>query len=93
MRQMPEESERFSDVNKVWNDIMEYAIKNPQILQVIEYPDMMNTLKNCNATLEGIKKGLNEYLEKKRLVFPRYSYTAKTENFENLVLLSCTAGR
>lgn len=69
---MPEESERFSDVNKTWTDIMDYAIKNPQILQVIEYPDMMNTLKNCNATLEGIKKGLNEYLEKKRLVFPRF---------------------
>lgn len=68
---MPEESERFNDINKTWNDIMNYAIQNPQILVVIEYPNIMNILKESNATLEGIKKSLNEHLEKKRLIFPR----------------------
>lgn len=68
---MPDESESFNEVNKIWGDIMAYTIKNPNILVVIEYPNMMNTLKECNCILESIKKGLNNYLEKKRLVFPR----------------------
>jgi len=69
---MPEESDRFNDVNKTWNDIMSFTIQNPQILIIIEYPDIMSTLQKSNIILEGIKKGLNSYLEKKRLVFPRY---------------------
>lgn len=72
MRQMPEESERFNDINRIWNDIMNYAIKNKQILIVIEYQNMMSTLKECNVMLESIKKSLNNYLEKKRLIFPRF---------------------
>lgn len=71
MRQMPEESENFNGVNKIWEEIMNFTIKNPRILDVIEYPNMMGTLKECNSVLENIKKGLNNYLEKKRLVFPR----------------------
>lgn len=71
MRQMPDESESFNEVNKIWGDIMAYTTKNPNILVIIEYPNIMNTLKECNSILESIKKGLNNYLEKKRLVFPR----------------------
>lgn len=71
MRQMPEESERFNNINKMWTDIMNYAIENPEVLAVIEYPDIMNILNESNTTLESIKKSLNEYLEKKRLIFPR----------------------
>ena len=72
MRQMPEESERFNDIHKTWDEMMSFTVENPQILIIIEYPDIMSTLQKCNAILEGIEKGLNEYLEKKRLIFPRY---------------------
>ena len=35
---------------------------------------MMKQIAKINITIEQVKKGLDEYLEKKRAVFPRYFF-------------------
>lgn len=37
------------------------------------FPDahLLTQLKNCNGLLEQVQKGLSEYLETKRSLFPR----------------------
>lgn len=71
MRQMPEEGIKFQEVDKTWYSMVAFCRNKPQILKATKYPDMLATLKSLNSTLEAIQKRLNDYLEKKRLFFPR----------------------
>lgn len=73
MRQMPTEARHFKQVDKTWRAIMDNTIKDTHVLEATEYKNMFNLLKENNSLLEKIQKGLNDYLEKKRLFFPRYS--------------------
>jgi dynein heavy chain len=84
MRQMPSEGKRFVSVNKTWKDIMAYTVKDPQVLNVCEMPNLLTLLKDSNVELELIQKGLNQYLEVKRLFFPRFFFLSNDEMLEIL---------
>lgn len=71
MRQMPEESRKFKEVDKTWRSVMINTTKDTRVLVATGQQNMLKSLRECNKLLDEIQKGLNDYLEKKRLFFPR----------------------
>ena len=50
---------------------MAKTVADPRVLQATSQPNMLANLQEANSLLDAIMKGLNDYLEKKRLFFPR----------------------
>ncbi|XP_062847578.1 dynein axonemal heavy chain 3 [Trichomycterus rosablanca] len=82
--QMPEEGRKFSIVDTCWRSIVNQALKDTHVLVATSQPNMLERLQESNTFLEEIQRGLNTYLEKKRLYFPRFFFLSNDELLEIL---------
>ena len=84
MKQIPTEGRLFKNVNQVWMDSMATTVAEPGVLQVARRSGLRESLVDANARLDRIQKGLNDYLETKRLAFPRFFFLSNDELLEIL---------
>ncbi|KAG8190244.1 hypothetical protein JTE90_001328 [Oedothorax gibbosus] len=84
MQQMPVEGKKFSAVDKSWRETAAKAAADPHVLVATSHPNMLQSLQDGNVLLDEIQKGLNDYLEKKRLYFPRFFFLSNDELLEIL---------
>jgi len=84
MNQMPVEGAKFREVNIAWKKLMNKVNDNPSALEVIKYDELGPILKTANEKLERVQKGLNDYLESKRALFPRFFFLSNDELLEIL---------
>ncbi|MEQ2250438.1 hypothetical protein ILYODFUR_000797 [Ilyodon furcidens] len=84
MQQIPEEGRLFQTVDRNWKEIMRHCVKDPKVLPATSLPHLLEKLQDSNTLLDSIMKGLNAYLEKKRLFFPRFFFLSNDEMLEIL---------
>lgn len=77
--QMQSESRLFKDVDTSWKTIMEMVESNPNVIFITESNGVMEMLKKSDDTVRDILKGLNKYLNKKCLDFPRLFFLSRQE--------------
>ena len=86
-KQMPTEGANFKFVDTLWRQTMEAIINEPCINELIERDNIKPNFEDANKKLEAIQKSLNDYLEEKRQVFPRFYFLA---NDDLLMILAQT---
>ncbi|PVD24893.1 hypothetical protein C0Q70_15383 [Pomacea canaliculata] len=82
--QIPVEGKLFEEVDAQWRGMMKQAVVNTKALVVVAQDRMLENLEHSESMLDDIQKGLNDYLEKKRLFFPRFFFLSNDELLEIL---------
>ncbi|XP_033124826.1 dynein heavy chain 6, axonemal-like [Anneissia japonica] len=78
-RQLPSEAKLFIQVDKSWKEVMRRTEDRPNALRAATAPGVLEILQANNSNLEKIQKCLEDYLETKRLVFPRFYFLSNDE--------------
>eukprot|EP00820_Chromera_velia_P013184 Cvel_23772.t1-p1 / transcript=Cvel_23772.t1 / gene=Cvel_23772 / organism=Chromera_velia_CCMP2878 / gene_product=Dynein heavy chain 7, axonemal, putative / transcript_product=Dynein heavy chain 7, axonemal, putative / location=Cvel_scaffold2493:30-23749(-) / protein_length=3778 / sequence_SO=supercontig / SO=protein_coding / is_pseudo=false len=86
-RQMPMEARRFEQIDGLWRSTMDQVKESPAALDVADIDSVLPHFQQAAKKLEDIQKSLNDYLETKRLAFPRFFFLS---NDELLSILSQT---
>jgi len=84
MKQMPVEGNKFREVDKVWRKLMSMVAEDCRAYTVIKIENLRGMLFDSFAKLEEVQKGLNQYLESKRGLFPRFFFLSDPELLEIL---------
>ena len=87
MEQLPLEGKRFGAVDRSWRKTLLRTKAAPGILRMCDDRQLLETFRDANRVLDGVQKGLAEYLETKRLAFARFFFLS---NDELLQILSQT---
>ncbi|XP_066581151.1 dynein axonemal heavy chain 2 [Prorops nasuta] len=84
-RQLPRETDEFDKMTTKWIEITSKMAENCLILSAtLEPPDLLDTLNKLYTILESIQRSLEQYLETKRHVFPRFYFISNDDLLEIL---------
>ncbi|XP_077287714.1 dynein heavy chain at 62B [Arctopsyche grandis] len=79
MNQMPQESVMFREVDNTYNIFIKMVEKVPLVIETAAGHGLLETMDNTIILIEKINSGVNEYIEKKRLFFPRLFFLSNDE--------------
>jgi len=76
-RQMPSDAAKFSQIDTMWRSLMSAVANESRVLEATSRQGLLDDLRQAFAILEDIQKGLQDYLEKKRVFFSRSVVSSK----------------
>lgn len=78
-RQLPDESLLFSSADRFFSTLMKHCAADPHVAPLCLEGDALKKLEKCTYQLDCIQKKLDEYLETKRVAFPRFYFLSNDE--------------
>jgi dynein heavy chain len=73
-KQLPQESSSFSRIDDIFRRRMNQVDETRNCIKISEIENIVEDMTECNTTIEKVQKGLKDYLETKRLYFPRFFF-------------------
>ncbi|XP_034645210.1 dynein heavy chain 17, axonemal-like [Trachemys scripta elegans] len=77
--QLPEDSKRFDSIDRDFKELMAEAVKTPNVVEATNKPGLYEKLEVLQKSLALCEKALAEYLETKRLAFPRFYFVSSAD--------------
>ncbi|XP_067914454.1 dynein axonemal heavy chain 17-like [Heterodontus francisci] len=77
--QLPEDTKRFEAIDVDFKELMADAIKTPNVVVATNKPGLYDCLEEIQGRLTLCEKALAEYLETKRLAFPRFYFISSAD--------------
>jgi hypothetical protein len=70
---------KFAAVDKMFRTTMSKVLANPLAIVVMGDENLLVSFSEAHKMLDSVQKGLNDYLETKRAVFPRFFFLSNDE--------------
>lgn len=78
--QLPEDSERFDKINAEFRKVIEdFEKKGTNVIKATHLPGLAARLESLKDELALCEKALSDYLDTKRLAFPRFYFISPTD--------------
>ena len=83
-KQLPSDSAKFNEIHKGFVAFMKKTNENPNCMRTGTQTGLADHFRKWNETLDKIQKSLEDYLEKKQMIFPRFYFLSNDELLEIL---------
>ncbi|KAG5670791.1 hypothetical protein PVAND_001030 [Polypedilum vanderplanki] len=77
--QLPEEAKKFDDIDKNFRKIMNITAEKLIVIDVCMEPERLAEIRALSEGLDRCQKSLNDYLDSKRRIFPRFYFISTEE--------------
>lgn len=77
--QLPVEAKRFEEVDKVFKSLLLDVVANLNVIKATNKPGLYEKLEMLLKQLVLCEKALNDYLETKRLAYPRFYFVSSAD--------------
>nr|XP_006635186.1 PREDICTED: dynein heavy chain 9, axonemal isoform X1 [Lepisosteus oculatus] len=77
--QLPEDSKRFEGIDTDFKELANDANKTPNVVEATNKPGLYDKLEDIQSRLALCEKALAEYLDTKRLAFPRFYFISSAD--------------
>ena len=74
--QLPEDTKIFEGLNSEFEELSKAAVEEPNVLQVCSVDGRYDSLVGIQARLDKCQKSLNDYLDQKKKIFPRFYFVS-----------------
>ncbi|XP_042303471.1 dynein axonemal heavy chain 9 [Sceloporus undulatus] len=77
--QLPEDSKRFEGIDVDFKELAYDAVETPNVVEATNKPGLYEKLEDIQNRLSLCEKALAEYLDTKRLAFPRFYFISSAD--------------